>query len=324
MKRWDYISEFYDSDLNKTRSLDDCACPSFFKLGSKWVLLYISHYNGVQYYVGEYSGGKFFPEKHEKMNWPGGVFFAVESLLDDRDRRIIWGWVPETRSRATQHASGWSGVMSMPRVVSMTDDGQINVDPPEEFERLRLNYRKLVGLQLYRSYEALLNDISGDSLELLMRVGPLNEARFGIKVRCSPDGQEESAILYDSEKATITIDTRKSSLCDDIVQPFPYPWAAKMPDIDSMVPPFSRNGEHTIKNVFLQEVPFSVEKAERLQLRVYIDRSILEIYLNSRICVTQRIYPSRKDSTGVKLFCEMGNVHVESLEAWDIAATNHW
>ena len=122
----------------------------------------------------------------------------------------------------------------------------------------------------------------------------------------------------------IAINTTKSSLRDDIVQPFPYPWAATMPDIDGMVPPFSRNGEHAIKNVFLQEVPFSVGHAERLELRIYIDCSILEMYVNSRFCVTQSIYPSRKDSTGIKLFCEAGNVYIESLEAWDIAPANHW
>ena len=32
------------------------------------------------------------------MNWPGGQFFAPESLLDGKGRRLIWAWVTDPRT----------------------------------------------------------------------------------------------------------------------------------------------------------------------------------------------------------------------------------
>jgi len=73
-----------------------------------------------------------------------------------------------------------------------------------------------------------------------------------------------------------------------------------------------------------QVVPFSLKNDEKLKLRIFIDRSIIEIFANNRQCITQRIYPTRKDSTGIELFSKGGSMTVKSLQAWDIAATNPW
>ena len=59
-----------------------------------------------------------------------------------------------------------------------------------------------------------------------------------------------------------------------------------------------------------------------MRLRIFLDKSILEVYANGRQCVTQRIYPTRTDSLGVALFSRQGTTTVRSLDAWDLAATN--
>ena len=57
------------------------------------------------------------------MNWPGGQFFAPESLMDGKGRRIIWAWVTDPRTILTQQATG-SGVQSLPRVLASTRTGR--------------------------------------------------------------------------------------------------------------------------------------------------------------------------------------------------------
>ncbi len=42
----------------------------------------------------------------------------------------------------------------------------------------------------------------------------------------------------------------------------------------------------------------------------------LEVFVNERQCLTQRLYPARKDSIGVKLFTRDGEMTVKLLEAW--------
>ena len=59
------------------------------------------------------------------MNWPGGQFFAPESLVGPDGRRIIWAWVTDPRTILTQRATG-SGVQSLPRVLAL--DSRRNTD----------------------------------------------------------------------------------------------------------------------------------------------------------------------------------------------------
>jgi sucrose-6-phosphate hydrolase SacC (GH32 family) len=41
---------------------------------------------------------------------------------------------------------GWSGTMSLPRVLSLGADGLLRMNPPEEIERLRYNGQKRTDL----------------------------------------------------------------------------------------------------------------------------------------------------------------------------------
>jgi beta-fructofuranosidase len=56
-------------------------------------------------------------------------------------------------------------------------------------------------------------------------------------------------------------------------------------------------------------------------LRVFIDKSIIEIYANGRQCITTRVYPTRDDSDGITLKCS-GGAFVRAIDAWDMVRTN--
>ena len=76
------------------------------------------------------------------------------------------------------------------------------------------------------------------------------------------------------------------------------------------------------RTVSAQEAPFTLAAGEPLELRLFLDRSLLEVYVNGRQCVTQRIYPSREDATEVRLLARGGAVTVRRLDAWDLAPTH--
>lgn len=58
------------------------------------------------------------------------------------------------------------------------------------------------------------------------------------------------------------------------------------------------------------------------QLRIFVDKSVVEVFANGRQAVMRRIYPSRKDSVGVTLFFTGGPADVRTLEAWDMMPSN--
>ena len=62
----------------------------------------------------------------------------------------------------------------------------------------------------------------------------------------------------------------------------------------------------------------ALAKDELLELRVFIDRSVIEVFANDRQCLTVRVYPGREDSRGVSLFARRGNARLVSLECWQM------
>ena len=80
---------------------------------------------------------QFYPEKHAQMSWVDNSFFAPESLVDDKGRRIMWAWIFDEPEFGVRTEHGWSGTMSLPRVLTLGDDGLLRMDVPEEIEALR-------------------------------------------------------------------------------------------------------------------------------------------------------------------------------------------
>ena len=101
-----------------------------FKIGDKWMLLCISHSMGCRYYLGDFEDEQYLPEFHAMMNWHKWDCFAPESLLAPDGRRIMWAWIFDGRRGETRRESGWSGTMSLPRVIWLGDDHTLRVREP--------------------------------------------------------------------------------------------------------------------------------------------------------------------------------------------------
>lgn len=287
---------------------EDVSCPDFFPLGNKHVLLCISHMRGARYFLGRWENERFIPETHERMNWPGGMFFAPETLLDDKGRRIVWAWCMDERPDSVQTASGWSGVMSLPRVLSLDPSGLMQIEPASELEQLRYNPRKQRQLRIAADQEISLDDVRGDGLELKLEMKPSGARELGVKIRRTPDGAEETVIIYDPAAGLLKIDVSKSTLDPEIRY---RTWCITKP----------LDAADADRRVSVQEAPLKLNPGEPLRLRIFLDRSMLEVFANGRQCLTQRLWPTRRDALGVSLFSRGGETQVDSLEAWDMAAT---
>ena len=306
MIRWEYLRPFYSPHPDWTEPEEDCACPDFFKLGDRHVLSCISHSRGARYYLGRYQDGTFVPEEHHRMNWPGGSCFAPESLVDDHQRRVFWAWVLDQR-KGDWLVKNELGVLTMPRVLSLDANGQLQIIPPVEIELLRENPRHQAPLAVKAGQEIRLKDVEGDVMEFAMEALVPQDGVFGVKVRMTPDGEEQTAVMLDTCANTLSVDTSRSSLGSDIFQGFPLVCTDPLREV---------------REVRVQSAPFRLEPGEPLRMRVFVDKSILEVYANGRQCVTQRIYPTRADSLGVALFSQKGTTNVCSFDAWDLEQVN--
>ena len=285
---WEYVGPLCVGDKAQTGEIWEC--PNFFPLGDRYVLI-ISPipFGRAIYLVGDYDGTKFVPTVQGELD-QGGCFYAPQVMLDDtrvmrwsRGRCIMFGWLWEGRSEQAQLDAGWAGVMSLPRMLYLRADGSLGVEPVFEVHALRGKHHRWVGVG------AEPRTVQGDCLEIIAQFEPgaSSAGAFGLKVRCSPDGEEQTAIAYDRRTAELSIDYTRASR--------------------SMA---ARHG--------VCATPLPLAPGESLQLHVFLDRSVVEVYANSRICLTSRIYPERADSLGFGPFAERGDAPVVVLDAWEM------
>ena len=67
-----------------------------------------------------------------------------------------------------------------------------------------------------------------------------------------------------------------------------------------------------------ESAPVSIGEEESINLRVFIDKSVLEVFVNGIQCVSVRVYPSLKDSTGVSLRSQGKDAELISLHSWQM------
>jgi len=300
MIRWQYVNQF-NAKFPGVAEDEDVSCPDFFRLGDKYVLMCISHKRGCRYYIGRWENESFYPQAHHRMSWLDNAFFAPESLQDNKGRRIMWAWILDRRKENIKNQSGWSGTLSLPRVLSLADDGNsLKIEPAEELKALRYNPYELKDIDIGADSNIALKGIKGNSIEIDIELIPDKAENFGVKVCCSADGKEQTVIYYDDNEKVLGIDTSSTS-AEDIYTDVAF---------------------ISLKPAMVEKAPFDLKKGESLKLRIFIDKSVVEVFANSRQAVMRRIYPARDDSLGVSVFSKAGPVKVKSLKVWEMMPSN--
>lgn len=299
LKDWNYLHVFYERKPEWTDRSEDNMCPSFLPLpaspsggppSGKHLLLFISHNRGCQYYVGEYRNDRFFPDNHGRMSWVDNTYFAPEALVDAQGRQIMWAWLTDNpASDKTNSWSGWSGVYGLPRSLWLGDDGALRMQPVKELEMLRSHERSWNSLTLADGETRPLEGVPGETCELALEIDPGAARRCGIKVRASPGGEEATLLYYDADKKELVFDSTHSG----------------------------KEGRAVV-----ERAPFALKPGELLKLRVFVDKSVVEIFANDRQAISRRVYPTRLDSLGISVFTAGGAAEVRQVKAWQMEPSN--
>ena len=121
------------------------------------------------------------------------------TLLDGKGRRIFFGRISEARHAYAQVASGWSGVCALPMVLLVADDGELLMDPVPELEGLRFDSVALRDIELDGTRDVAIEGAQGECVEIRVRIEWEDAEAVGIKVRCSPDGEEETLVRFNTK-----------------------------------------------------------------------------------------------------------------------------
>jgi beta-fructofuranosidase len=194
---WEF-DRIFSKDVD-TRLGNRMECPDFFALKDKHLLLScedIAPFMDMFYRIGRYENSTFITEKSGNIDL--GMLYAAKTLVDDKNRRILFGWVFPTRSNEDLEKAKWSGALSLPRELSLNEDKTLIIKPVEELKALRKEEILVSSNSLHG-----INELKGDCLEVIMEVEISDDGIFEIMPYYSTKNQNNFTVLIDKKHGTI-------------------------------------------------------------------------------------------------------------------------
>ncbi len=206
----------------------------------------------------------------------GGIsrdgFGLLSPTIYQKDgKTILLGIVPDILSSEQNYKMGWAHNFSLPREISIASDGTLVQKPYSGLSNLRekTSYEKSLTLTGSQS----LSPVSGRQLEL---IGDFTVASGTCGFNFLKSGNKQASLTYDTDKGSITLD---------------------ITNLDHTV-----NDNNTYKGIYSAELPKKVAAGEKLNLHVFLDGSIADIFVNDTWAFSVRIFPNSEAQTEAEVF----------------------
>ncbi|MDX1414414.1 MAG: glycoside hydrolase family 32 protein [Candidatus Promineifilaceae bacterium] len=296
LRQWTYQGIFLAGDSRQYQPFWQGTmweCPNLLDYGAKQVLILSIQSTATDHLYAVYFTGKRVENRYEPaysdLLVHGGSFYAPQIMRLSDDRLLMFGWLPEGRSQQACLEAGWNGTHSLPLVLDLLDDDIVSVTPAEELKTLRTSHWHINEIRLTGASKYILPDAVGKALEIQAQFTFYDNSEFGLRVLCSPDEEEQTSIVYQHDNKQILIVREYASL-----------------------------DQRADKNP--ATMPVHLKDGEPLRLQVFVDHSIIELFVNGRLCLACRVYPVRDDSQGVGFFSRRGRTKISNINIWKMSA----
>jgi len=303
---WEYLHPFTEGDIFGLAG-DDSACPYFWPIGDRHILINTSHMSGAHWLLGDYDTArdKFVPTQGGNFtfgSWePGGVL-APSAAPDGKGGVIVIFNV-----RPAKPTPGWDQLMTLPRRLTLIGRDDLGQEPAGNLESLRHAHRHLEGLALPANREIVLDGIGGNAIELSVEIDTKGAQMVELNILRSPGKEEFTRIAFYRKRGLIdwvrSDGWRRYAESFDSLVALDTSYSSELPDAGSRAP---------------EMAPVFLAPGEPLKLRVFVDRSVVEVFVNGRQCVVARVFPGRPDSIGVSLRAQGAEAELRALDAWQM------
>ncbi len=286
-------------------------CPDLFELPvqgtdlKKWVLIVNLNPGGpfggsaTQYFIGDFDGKTFTADKNADGIIPtkwldyGKDHYATVSWSDaPSGRRVLIGWMSNWQYAADVPTLQFRSANTLPRDISLFQDenGEIFAacSPSPELLALRGKISKSVNRTNISnsSKNFTLPSANSSTCEILLDIDATKANQVNITL--SNKNGEKSVIEYNREKHTLLFDRTRSGITD---------FSTNFPAI-TVAPTFENSG--------------------KISLRIFIDRSSIEIFGNDgKTVMTNLVFPNSPYSN-LKITSEGGKAVISNLRIFSI------
>ena len=310
LAHWEYLHPFVEGD-RFTLVGDDGACPYFWPIGDRHMLLLFSHMSGGQSLLGDYDKerDKFCVTSHHTFNFgaysPGGVHAPSATPDGSGGIIVIFNMNP------AKETAGWNQIMSLPRRLTLTSPDELSMEPAGDIESLRRDHVHVGRTVLPANQDVILEGVRGEAMEIACEIETCGAPMVELDVLRSPGREEITRILFFRERGYRDWERYAGWERDalrharDSLVTIDSSYSSTLPDVLSRAP---------------ETAPVFFEPDEPLKLRVFVDRSIVEVFVNGKQCVAMRVYPESEDSVGVSLRSQGRDAVLQSLDAWQMSS----
>lgn len=299
LSRWTYLGELSACGFPQIEAGNDGACPYFWPIGQngKRILFTFSHRSGPHCIIGDYDPvlHKFYPDKHIRLNFGpvGCSSFQAPCATPDGNGGIYLIHNTKDANRTLVR----KGCMTVMWHVTLDADGEICMNPVKQIETLHNDRHFEQQAFTLQAFSEWLVPFQGRELDIRMTVDLQQAHGLEFCVLRSPDAREYTKVsLYRSrmirggdldEHAYVTVDTAHSSLS---------------PDIEGRIPESAEIRDY--------------KPGQKFEVRILVDRCILEVFVNGKAAIMQMMYPTLPNSTEITLQALGGSALVDSIEVW--------
>jgi sucrose-6-phosphate hydrolase SacC (GH32 family) len=273
--------------------------PFFQKLNDKneYVLGVVPVYNtGRQadaiYWIGKWDGGRFEPyfDEPKYLEFTQQNMLSAAVGLDEAERIAYMGIIAESRPVEKQREAGWTQIFSLPRVMRLLEDSTLGHYPHPNLCRFREN-EVVVANRIINTNSGSNNlpEFSGSQSEFKFKVLAAEDSKFSLQFLKSESGNQLSRIDFDLKFNEIVFDIRNASNSDQVTS----------------------HGQRYSKT------PYVFDHEEPIYVDVFIDHSVIEVFIDNLLVVSGRIYPA-ETSTRVDAVALEGSIEILEAKQWDM------
>ncbi len=276
--QWEYLGRLIQSEDTVNEQLYEC--PDFFASNNKHVFITSPlPMRRVIYMSGQFNGRTFTPQNRDYVDH-GVSFYAPQSFTDAQGRRIMIGWCQEQRHESACRAEGWQGVMTLPRVLALDDAGDMTYTVAPEVTALEQETLVHARDTSVAQTQLALAHVQGDSLAIHATLTGSADALVTLCLRHDAQSGEQTTVTWNRQANTVTLSMAQSSL-----------------------------NQNTAKDSYT--IPLHPSIGATITLHIYIDRSIIEVYVGKYAVCSLRVYPTHA-AKAYKLHTS-GSVTVDEL-----------
>lgn len=291
LEHWSYMGELAPGGFPQIPLGNDGACPYFWPIGNRYVLFFFSHSTGSYALVGDLDPitHRFTPDRMHKFNFGPVGCSSYQAPCATPDGK---GGVYLIFNTTDAHPGlERRGAMSVMYHVQLREDGQLRISPVDAIDSLHDTCFDIGSLKL-DAFETKELNAAGKALDIRMTIKRGSARAVRIEVLKSADGREHTDVTLHMPARNrpntchLTVDTGFSSL---------------NPDIMSRIP---------------ETTAFDLADDEEINVRMLLDKCMLEVFVNDRVVLMQMMYPTLADSEHIAITSVGGTSEITNAKVW--------